>query len=121
MNIYNMTPHPITIVGEDNNVIEVIPCSGWELRLSAQQESVKVIGDIHITKTVFGPLLSVKNRNYNEQPNPWSNINLSKDLFIVSQVVKNAHKDSVLYNNLLVPTEMVRIDGEIVGCRSLGV
>jgi hypothetical protein len=119
--IHNMTPHPITIMDDDTSVIEVIPCSGWELRLSAQTEAVAFFGQIPITKTAFGPLLAVKNKSFDGQANPWGNVNLSTDRFVVSQMVKNSFKDSILHDILLVPAEVVRDEnGNIIGCKSLG-
>jgi hypothetical protein len=122
MNIYNMTPHPITIVGEDNNVIKIIPCSGWELRLTTETKQVDVLDGIPITITVYGRTQCIKGKSFNGQTDPWANVNLSTDRFIVSQLIKSAFGNSPLYDCLLVPAEMLRDEnGQIIGCRSLGV
>jgi hypothetical protein len=122
MNIYNMTPHPVNIVDENGNITTIIMQCGWEVRLSTSTEVVDEVDGIPITKTVFGEPVTVKGKSFNDQPNPWDNINMSKDRFIVSQLVKTAFIGNLLYECMLVPAEVVRdANGNIIGCKSLGV
>lgn len=104
--IINMTPHPVNIVDEDGNVVETFSKSDQMIRLSQQIQSAGMVSGIPLTKTVFGEaenLPALKKGRF----------------FIVSQLVKSALPDRP---DLLVPAEVVRDDdGNIVGCRSLGI
>lgn len=105
--LINMTPHPITIVDENNNVIKSIPFSGNQIRLKVSTETlVDKISEIPISKTVFG------------EPEGLPDY-VEGTYYIVSQLVKSAlpHR-----KDLLVPAEMVRDEkGNIIGCKSLGI
>lgn len=107
MNLINMTPHSVNIIGEDNSVIKTIPASGNLIRLeSSTVDSGLSVDDVKITKTVFG--------------NPKGLPEESESVYyIVSQIVKSALPNR---SDLLVPAEVVRDDkGNIIGCKSLGV
>lgn len=119
--IFNLTPHPIHICDGEGNVIKTIPNCGWELRLTTTTEVVGEYEGVTITKTVFGTPNSVQGRSFEGQENPWENVNLTNK-YIVSQLVKNAYVGHELYECLLVPAEVVRDnEGNIKGCKSLGV
>lgn len=103
--IINMTPHPVNIVDENNEVVEIFPKSGNLIRLSSSTVSVGMIGNIPITKTKFGAAEGLP--DYKDDV-----------FYVVSQLVKSAFPDR---GDLLVPAEVVRdADGRIIGCKSLG-
>jgi len=101
-----MTPHPITILDESNNIIRSIPSDGL-IRLKTSTVSAGfTVDDVNITKTQFG------------EPQGLPNYELGK-FYVVSQLVKNAFPER---EDLLVPAEVVRDEnGQIIGCRSLGI
>lgn len=113
--IINLTPHPINILDEEENEVEVFPTfeivKGESIpngvaRLETRTELVGTHCGVPITKTVFG--------EPKDLPEPEEGT-----LFIVSQLIKSAlpHR-----TDLVVPAEVVRDDiGRIIGCRSLGV
>ena len=107
MNIINMTPHPIHIVGDDSSVIKTIPQSGNLIRLSASTvDAGFTVNDVKVTKTVFGT------------PEGLPEYSLGT-FYVVSQLVKSALPTR---EDLLVPAEVVRDNnGNIIGCKSLGV
>jgi len=103
MNFINMTPHPITIVDENNDVVMTIPKGEVVPRLSQTTEVVDEVNGVVITETQFGKTQDL--------PEP------NGDLFIVSRLVLAANPDR---NDLVVPNQLVRDDnGHIIGCRSL--
>ena len=103
--IINMTPHPVNILDEENNEIATIPASGKLIRLKSNIVRDGEIGEIPISKTVFGDPEGLPERN-------------TGIYYIVSQLVKSACSGR---DDLLVPAEVVRNeDGNIIGCRSLG-
>jgi len=52
--LINLTPHPITVVGEDGEVKLVIPPSGKIARVKTEQTVIGEINGIPVVKTVFG-------------------------------------------------------------------
>ena len=106
-NLINMTPHPINICDAEGNIIKVIPASGNLIRLA--QFTVPqnfTIDDVPVTKSTYS------------EPNGLPEYQLGT-FYIVSQLVKTACPDR---EDLLVPAEVVRdTQGNIVGCRSLGI
>ena len=105
MEIINMTPHSVNILDEENKEITTIPASGKLIRLKSKVVKDGEIKGIPISKTIFGDpegLPESKAGTY----------------YIVSQLVKSACCDRP---DLLVPAEVVRnLNGNIIGCRSLG-
>ena len=103
--LINKTPHKITILGEDNEIIEVIPTSnGQEWRLD---ESTTIKGRINgkrISKTVY---------RCSQLPEPKEGV-----WYIVSALFKLHYPERT---DLLVPAEVVRDGSRILGCKSLGV
>ena len=102
-----MTPHPITIVDAENNIIKSIPFSGTQIRLKVSTETLsQTIFDVPVSKTIFGEpegLPEFEEGTY----------------YIVSQLVKSALPNRT---DLLVPAEVARdSSGNILGCRSLGM
>ena len=105
-NIINMTPHPVTVVDADGNVITTFPKGDSMIRLSVSTVDAGSVGNVKLTKTVFGEPVGLP--NFSEGT-----------FYIVSQLVKNALPSRT---DLLVPAEVVRdSNGNILGCKSLGI
>jgi hypothetical protein len=106
-NLINMTPHPITIVGVNNEVVLSIPVSGTQIRLKVSTETLsETILGVPVSKTIFGEPEGLPEF----QEGTW---------YIVSQLVKSALPSRT---DLLVPAEVVRdSSGNILGCKSLGI
>lgn len=105
-NIFNYTPHPITIVNNEGEVVRTIKPSGL-IRLKASTVNAGFdIDGIPVTTTQFGE--------------PEGLPNVEEGIFyIVSQLVKSALPSR---KDLLVPAEVVRdSNGNILGCKSLGI
>lgn len=121
--IFNLTPHPIMICDGEGNILQTIPNCGWELRLTTSTEVAGEFAGIPLTKTVFGKPTAIQGKSFNGQENPWeTKVNLENTKFVVSQLVKNKYAGTVVDQKLLVPAEVVRdSNGNIVGCKSLGV
>ena len=106
MTIINKTPHPINIVDTDNSILKIFKPDNLILRLSVSTEDAGYIDGIKLTKTVFGEPIGLPEYKHGV-------------FYIVSQIVKSALP---YRTDLLVPAEVVRdINGNIVGCKSLGV
>lgn len=115
--IKNFTPHDVTIVDSNNNLVATFKPEGL-VRLSTKTVSDSPIGIIPTTKTEFG------------QPDGLPDF-VEGVFYIVSQLVKNALPNRT---DLLVPSEVVRLTedklddngnillskGTIIGCKSLG-
>ena len=106
MCVINMTPHPINVVDDNNNVVVTYPASGSLIRLKSSTVRCGSLPDgTPKSKTVFGEPEGLPAR----QEGTW---------LLVSQLVKTACSDR---DDLLVPAEVVRDEnGTIIGCRSLG-
>lgn len=105
--IINTTPHPIQILDDKNEVLEVFPKGEFNIRLSSSTVNAGfTVNNIKITTTEYGEVTGLPDYR------PFV-------YYIVSAMVKSAlpHRP-----DLLVPAEQVRDDkGMIIGCRSLGV
>lgn len=105
-NIMNLTPHPIVVVDEDNNVIRTYKSEGViRLKATTVDAGLSVDG-INVTKTEFGSPEGLPEFQ-------------AGTYIIVSQMVKSAIPNR---GDLVVPAEVVRDGtGNIVGCRSFGI
>jgi hypothetical protein len=104
--IINCTPHQITICDEYGNVTRVLGSSSTVIRLKADTIRIGEIDGIPLTTTQFGEAQGLP--EYRDGV-----------FLIVSQLVKAAFPDR---KDLLVPSEIVRDkNGNIIGCRSLGI
>ena len=102
--IRNYTPHPITFIDKNNNIIEVIKSSGLA-RVSSETVVTSEINGIPVTSTVYGEIEGL--------PEEQDGV-----IYVVSNLVAQrcAHR-----NDVFIPNELVRgEEGVIVGCRSLG-
>lgn len=105
MKFINLTPHDITIVNENGEVVKTITASGTIARLKTETITTGYLDDIPVTKTVFGKVENL--------PSPQENT-----VFIVSSLIAQAVPERT---DIFIPNESVRNDkGRIVGCRSLG-
>lgn len=108
MKIVNLTPHAITIIGENTIVIEP---SGIVTRISA---TTKNCGTYFLDDFNFDVPITVN--SYTEVENLPKQV--KGTIYIVSALVANAVKRHDLY----IPNETVRDDlGRIIGCKSLGM
>lgn len=104
MQIKNMTPHSVTICDDAGNIVRTFESEG-SIRLQAVIQQAGQVDGVRITRTTF---------RADTLPTAQEGV-----YFIVSQMVKNACPDRI---DFLVPTEMVRdANGQIIGCKSLGV
>jgi hypothetical protein len=103
--IKNLTPHPIHLLGEENQILRSFQPEGL-VRLKASTVNAGEIDGVPISKTVFGEPEGLP--DYKEGV-----------YYIVSQLVKSALPDRV---DLLVPAEVQRDEkGNILGCKSFGI
>lgn len=127
--IKNFTPHPVTILDEENKIIRTIESSGL-VRLKTSTVSAGNVDGIPISKTVFGDpeglpdeffwAMQTQNEQTGEIEEDIENPQYGKPTtyYIVSQLVKNALPHRA---DLLVPAEVQRDEtGRVIGCRSLG-
>jgi hypothetical protein len=99
---YNLTPHAITLLDDDNNVVAVIPPEPEPARLSQETEHL----EYPLSVTLYGEPTGVP-------PEPEEGV-----FYIVSQLIFNA----IDREDLVVPAEVVRdAKGNIIGCKSFGV
>ena len=102
----NCTPHAVTVMNDNNEVILSLPKSGLIPRLSQTTQLRYILRNIPITETVFGQTVDLPN------PEPYT-------FLIVSRLVLEANKDR---EDLLVPNDIVRDEsGNIIGCRSFAI
>lgn len=123
--LLNFTPHPIHIIGEDNQVIKTIESSGLiRLKANTVDAGFEVDG-VKITTTEFGEPVGLPEEDrfiadpYSPHAEDHQHDGEVMTYYIVSQLVKSAlpHR-----KDLLVPAEVVRDDkGNILGCKSLGI
>ena len=141
MKLINLTPHPIHILGEDNQIIRTIESSGIVRLKTSTVITGEVVDGITITTTIFGEpeglpeleqstCLGNCRGEYDEGgfACPWFNgeksgcglgHNRPKRYYIVSQMVKSALPNR---KDLLVPADVVRDkQGNILGCKTLGI
>lgn len=103
--IINATPHAVTIMDGDNNIIRALAPSGICPRCSVTRETVSNIAGIPVNKSVFGEVVGLP--EYQEGT-----------IYIVSRVVAEAARRSDLY----IVDDAVRDEaGRIIGCRALAV
>lgn len=106
MKIKNLTPHPINIVDEDNNIIKTFPKpEGLIPRIQQSNENTgEIIDGITITKAVYGDTENLPEFQKGQY-------------YIVSRMVISGNP---LRIDLLAPNELVRDkDGRIIGAKSL--
>jgi hypothetical protein len=107
MTIINKTPHQITIYDEQQNIIRTYPASDSLIHLEQETVPCGTLEDgTPLTRAIYGKAEGLP--DYQEGK-----------YYIVSPLVKTAFPDRM---DLLVPAELLRgEDGNIIGCKSLGV
>ena len=129
--IKNLTPHPIHLLGEENQILRSFQPEGL-VRLKASTIDAGEIDGVPISKTVFGEPEGLPEADvsfpYCENCHSCNPINCKNGngnvpeigtYYIVSQLVKSALPDRV---DLLVPAEVQRDEkGNILGCKSFGI
>lgn len=101
--VMNLTPHTVNIVTE-SGIIDY-PASGRIARVSARTQVIGKLGNIPITRTVYGEVEGL--------PEPEEGV-----IYIVSSLVAQRVPERT---DVFVPSESVRDDqGRIIGCKSLG-
>lgn len=122
MTIINLTPHQITLLDSENNIQKIIPASGRIARLSVKTEKAFMLDDVQVTKTVFGEPVDLPEEEdtiYDDPDMDCYEMYGNNTYYIVSQIIKSRFPER---GDLLVPAEMQRdADGNIIGCRSLGI
>ena len=104
--ITNLTPHEVTLVDDNGNIIATFPPSGIVARVSVKTIRVATINNIPISASSFGEVENLP------EPN-------DEEVFIVSSLVAQRCKHR---KDVFIPNESVRDDkGRIIGCRSLGI
>lgn len=104
-NILNLTPHSISFIGDDGNIISVIDPSGQLARVSARTVRTGEISGIPTSETEYGEVESL--------PDPQDGV-----IYIVSSLVASRCQDR---DDVFIPNESVRdSQGRIIGCKSLG-
>ncbi len=106
MEIVNLTPHEVKIIGDDGNVVAVFPSAGVA-RASQHDVPAGEINSISVVKTEFGEVSGL--------PEPTEGV-----VFIVSRItVEAARAQGRTTDDLLTTSGAVRDDqGRIVGCRA---
>ncbi len=100
----NLTPHEITLVREDGEVVK-IPPSGQVARVKVEQEVVNEINGIPIVKTTFGDIEGL--------PEPQEG-----KIFIVSSIVAQAAARTDVVAPDTSPQGVIRDEnGRIVGVK----
>ena len=106
----NLTPHDVTIVGEDDETIVVLPSEG----VARAAVSSTVTGSLEVN----GSQVNIVTRTFGEPvdlPDPQEGVMIVVSL-ITAQAAKAVGRDT---SDLLVTSDPVRgDDGRIIGCRS---
>lgn len=104
MQVINLTPHDINIIGETGEVVQTFPASGELARCSVSREQVDVVNGIPVNRTVFGEVTGLPA----EQQKGVA--------YVVSALVAQATKNR---DDVLIPDDAVRDEqGKIIGCRA---
>ena len=108
MKLKNLTPHDITIMDGDDNLILALPRSGEVARCS---EKIENIGSIEVNGHEI-PIIRKTLGHVENLPKPEKDV-----MLVVSLAVAKAAKDR---NDLLIPGQAVRDDkGRIIGTTAL--
>ena len=105
--IINLTPHEVTVVGSNGDVLMKIPASGQVARCSVSRAVIGKLNGIPVAKSVMGDVEGL--------PEPVDNV-----VYVVSRVVAEAMKGK--RNDLIIPDDSVRDSkGCIIGCKGFAV
>jgi len=105
--IINLTPHEVTVVGSNGEVLAKFPPSGQVARCAVSRTAVGNINGIPVSKSVMGKIEGLPDK-------------ADDTLYIVSRVVAEAAKG--VRDDLVIPDDAVRDDkGVIIGCKGFAV
>lgn len=112
--ILNLTPHAVRVVNNEGTLVREFPSSGSTIRLQQTTVEVGNADGVRLTHSQYGaPVLVTPD---GDQPLPEQK---EGRFYIVSAMVKSALPER---EDMLVPAEQVRNDqGQIIGCKSLGI
>lgn len=106
MEIRNLTPHAIHVLGEDNQVVPTLPASGVVARAATSRSCVGTVDvdGVAVNATSFGDVTGL--------PDPQPGV-----AFVVSAITAQAVRDR---DDVFIVDDSVRdADGRIIGCRAL--
>lgn len=110
MEIRNLTPHAIHVLGEDNQVVLTLPASGVVARAATSRSCVGTVDvdgvavPVPVNATSFGDVTGL--------PDPQPGV-----AFVVSAITAQAVRDR---DDVFIVDDSVRdADGRIIGCRAL--
>jgi len=105
--IINLTPHEVTVVGSNGDVLMKIPASGQVARCSVNRTIVGSLNGVPVARSVMGEVEGL----------PESSEGV---YFIVSRVIAEAMKGK--RDDLIIPDDSVRdAEGRIIGCKGFAV
>lgn len=103
MEFINLTPYEVRVLA-DNDIPTVFPPAAVSARCTTKRQILGKIGDITITKTVFGETKNL--------PEPQEGV-----AYIVNRIVAEANPER---KDLYIPDDTIRDQqGRIIGCRAL--
>jgi hypothetical protein len=109
VNLINLTPHPLTLIGHDGTVLLNQPPDGPMARCAEDRRDV---GTITLPDGATVPLRTVGFGTVTDLPAPRDGV-----LYVVSRATAEAAADR---DDVVYPDEQVRDDeGRIIGCRAL--
>lgn len=108
MEIRNLTPHAIHVLGEDNQVVLTLPASGVVARATTSRSCVGTVDvdgvAVPVNAASFGDVTGL--------PDPQPGV-----AFVVSAITAQAVRDR---DDVFIVDDSVRdADGRIIGCRAL--
>jgi hypothetical protein len=106
--IYNLTPHPVQILDENNQVLATYPASGMVMRLKEDVTPVGSVDNIPLVEKSFSGEVAG-----GDMPPAGEDV-----YYIVSLVVAQAVKRS----DFIVPDDLVRDEsGRVIGARRFAI
>ena len=105
--LINTTPHPINIIGSNDEIAQILPAAEHPWRL----EEFRIPGLFEVEGI---PVNKVSFKNAERPPLP-----VNGTFYIVSQIIKQQYPDR---EDFLAPDQVLRsVKGEILGCKSFRV
>ena len=105
--IINLTPHEVTVVGSNGEVLAKFPPSGQVARCAVTRTAVGEINGIPVSRNVMGEIQGLPEKS-------------EGTIYIVSRVVAEAAKG--IRDDLVIPDDSVRDhEGRIIGCKGFAV
>jgi hypothetical protein len=105
--IVNLTPHEVTVVSSNGDVLMKIPASGQVARCSVTRTVLGTLNGIPVAKSVMGDVEGLPKQS-------------NDTVYIVSRVVAETMKG--IRNDLIIPDDAVRDgEGRIIGCKGFAI